>query len=71
MKKIKNRILLGVVSGLLGAIPSNILNAVEYNLGLTDRKYEQMAASIFTTQKDSSIGQLVGALANESLNATG
>ena len=45
--KINDKIFLGTVSGLLGAIPGRLLNKVEFVLGLTDSRYEEMASSFF------------------------
>lgn len=70
MKKIKDRILLGVISGLLGALPADSLNKIEYNLGLTDRKYNEMTSSLVTAKNKSKTGKILGTLANETLIIT-
>lgn len=70
MRKIRDRILLGVVSGLLGALPADFLNKIQYNLGLTDRKYNEMASSLFTKKNKSTTGKILGSIANETLNAS-
>ncbi len=67
MKKIKDRIFLGIVSGLIGGMPGKLLNTIEYCNGLTDVKYGQMAASLFTSKKRSNLGQLLGSVSNEAL----
>ncbi|EGW36325.1 hypothetical protein [Desulfosporosinus sp. OT] len=74
MHKIKDRIFLGIVAGMLGSIPGRILNKIEFEFGLTDSRYEQMAASLFVTKKDAhkSKGKVVGKIANSLLaNAVG
>ncbi|KUO52042.1 MAG: hypothetical protein APF76_02565 [Desulfitibacter sp. BRH_c19] len=45
--KIKDRIILGVVSSLIAGIPIRLINDWQYHKGLTDVKYGQMAASLF------------------------
>lgn len=50
MEKIKHRIFLGIVTGLVASIPGRMFNEVEHKLGLTDMKYEEIAASLFTSQ---------------------
>jgi hypothetical protein len=39
MRKIKDRIILGALSGILASIPLQILNAVEHKLKITDVPY--------------------------------
>lgn len=70
MKKIKDRVLLGIVSGLIAAIPGRLLNTAEYSAGLTDAKYSHMAASLFTNKENSDLGQLLGSVANEAMVTT-
>jgi len=66
MIKIKDRILLGVVSGLIGAIPARLANKIEYQKGLTGLRYNRVSASLFTKKnKDTSMaGNTLAALAN-------
>lgn len=66
MPKIKDSILLGVVAGLLGAIPGRLLNKAEYKLGFTDSRYEEMAALPFVKKRDINkpSGKNVGKIAN-------
>lgn len=70
--RIKDRILLGVISGLVGAIPGRLLNSIEYDLGYVDSKYGQMAASQFINKKkiNTPLGKLLGSAANGILAAT-
>lgn len=49
--KINDKIFLGTVCGLLGAIPGRLLNKAEFALGLTDSRYEEMASSLFVKRK--------------------
>ncbi|WP_366923076.1 hypothetical protein MFMK1_003569 [Metallumcola ferriviriculae] len=64
MKKIKDRFLLGVVSGLIAAIPGRLLNTAEYHAGLVDVKYGQMVSSLFTEKSkvNTKEGQLLGSI---------
>ena len=50
MFKIKDRILLGVVSSLLAGVPPKIINNFEHKSGLVDVKYQDMAASLILPQ---------------------
>ncbi len=70
MKKLKDRVFLGIVSGLIAAIPGRLLNTVEYRHGLVDSKYGQMAASLFTNKENSDLGQLLGYITNQVLTTT-
>lgn len=47
MKRISDRILLGIVTGIICGIPGRVVNDLEYHSGLTDIKYGQMASSLF------------------------
>ena len=66
MQKIKDSILLGVISGLLGAVPGRLLNKAEFALGFTDSRYEEMAAIPFVKKKEINkpIGKNIGKIAN-------
>ncbi|OWZ83021.1 hypothetical protein [Natranaerobius trueperi] len=72
MRKIKDRIILGVVSGIIGGIPGALFNSFEYKKGLVDVKYGQMAASLFTTKDrvNTFSGRTLGKLANFILTST-
>ena len=72
MRKIKDRLLLGLVSGLIGATPGRLLNAAEYHRGIVDVKYGQMASSLFTGKKrvNTPEGKILGSLAHELLTIT-
>jgi len=72
MLRIKDRIFLGILSGLIGSIPGRLLNAVEYNRGIVDAKYGQMAAGLFINKNkaDTPAGKLLGSVANELLAAS-
>lgn len=71
LKKITDRIFLGFVSGMLGAIPGRLLNKAEFKLGLTDSRYEEMAAMLFVNKRDISkpIGKNIGRIANSLINS--
>lgn len=71
MPKIKDSIFLGVVAGMVGAIPGRLLNKMEFKLGLTDSRYEEMAAMPFVNKKDidKTIGKNVGKIANSLLSS--
>ena len=49
--KIRDRIVLGITAGVLAGIPARLVNNAIYKIGLTDRKYGQMAASLFLPAK--------------------
>lgn len=65
--KIKDRLLLGVISGVLGSVPGRLLNTFEYHTGLTEAMYGQMAATAFISQKyiDKPQGKLLGSIINQ------
>ncbi len=65
--KIKDRITLGIVAGMIAAIPGRLLNAMEYRTGLTNFRYGETAAGLFMSAKQSRtvIGDLVGRIANQ------
>jgi hypothetical protein len=69
MKKIQDRIFLGFVAGILGAIPGRFINKIEFGLGLTDSRYEEMAALLFVNKRDldEAKGKNVGRIANSLL----
>ncbi|MDT3700650.1 MAG: hypothetical protein RO469_14660 [Thermincola sp.] len=70
MKKIKDRILLGAVSGFLAGLPADFLNKIENKLGLTDRSYDEMASSLFAHKNKSTTGKVLGSFANQTLNCS-
>lgn len=47
MKKIKDRIILGMVSGILSSMPPQVVDALAYKSGLADLSYAQLAAKLF------------------------
>ena len=74
MQKIKDKIFLGFVAGMIGAMPGRILNKAEFELGITDSRYEEMASMLFVTKRDAHKvkGKSVGTIANSLLtSATG
>ncbi|MHB8124612.1 MAG: hypothetical protein ACYDEJ_03045 [Desulfitobacteriaceae bacterium] len=66
MFKIKDRILLGAISGTLSAYVARIINRFNYKKGLTDIRYNPMAAELFLRKKASKSAQgvLLGAIIN-------
>ena len=70
--KIKDRILLGIVTGLVASMPGRVLNELEFKRGLTDQTYEQAASSIFVKRKQIKTmpGKAIGVIANQALAAT-
>ncbi|HOP69058.1 MAG: hypothetical protein WBK48_06835 [Dethiobacteria bacterium] len=72
MVKIKDRIVLGIASGLLCSIPGRLFNKMQRILGLTDLTYEQQAASIFVhrNQLDTAPSKIVGYVTNQFLAAS-
>lgn len=74
MYKIKDRIFLGFIAGMIGALPGRLLNKVEFELGITDSRYEEMASMLFVSRRDAHKvkGKSVGKIANSLLtSATG
>lgn len=73
MSKIKDRIFLGIITGVISSIPGRLLNACEYRAGLTEAKYGQMAANLFVDKKkvDTIEGRAIGAFVNGILTGVG
>lgn len=66
MFKIRDRVLLGIVTGIICGMPGRLMNAIEYHLGLTDVKYGQMASSLFLPKNkvNTSEAKIVASLTN-------
>ena len=66
MIKIKDRIILGIISGILAGIPGRLINAVEYRFNLTDVKYGQMATNLFLPKRkiNTPVGRSIASLVN-------
>ena len=47
MNKIKDRIILGMISGILASGPSQVIDSLLYRTGRTDLSYGQLAAKLF------------------------
>lgn len=64
--KIKDRIILGAVGGILFSWPLRIVNAVQYKLELIDRRYDQISSALFIPkkQKDTPGGIALGEIVN-------
>ncbi len=50
MAKVNDRIMLGAISGIVAAWPPRLLNALQYKLGLTELRYDQIASPLFVTK---------------------
>ncbi|MGI6553824.1 MAG: hypothetical protein ACOX2P_00035 [Bacillota bacterium] len=63
---INDRIILGLVSGIIAAKPVELLNMVKQRSGLTDISYAQVASKIFIPEEkmDTPLGNAISALVN-------
>jgi hypothetical protein len=57
MRKITDRIFLGIVCGLIAGIPGRFINAAEYKAKLTDLRYNQLASSLFIPKNKTNTDQ--------------
>jgi hypothetical protein len=66
MLKIKDRITLGILSGVIAGIPDILINELQYRMGLTDLTYSQIGANVFYPKNsvNSQEARVVGLLAN-------
>ncbi|KUO49815.1 MAG: hypothetical protein APF76_00800 [Desulfitibacter sp. BRH_c19] len=66
MRKITDRIILGMVSGLIAGIPGRLINSAEYRAGYTDLRYNHLASSLFIPKNktNSTEGKLLAAFVN-------
>ncbi|MEW5898133.1 MAG: hypothetical protein AB1652_03035 [Bacillota bacterium] len=66
MLKIKDRIILGVISGIVTGTPSKIINSMEYRANLTDVKYGHITSNLFLpkSEVDAPGAKILAALAN-------
>lgn len=69
MLKIKDRIILGIVSGVIASLPGRFINALEYRTGLTDIQYDQMASSLFLPKNKIKTGEakVTGSIINHTM----
>ncbi len=67
--KIKDRIVHGMISGILAGIPDTILNGLAHRAGLSELSYTKMEANIFLPQNrvNSKGAGLLGLMANYTL----
>lgn len=67
--KIKDRILLGILAGVICGIPGRVTNAIQYNKKLTDVKYGQMSANLFlpSSKVNTTEGRIVSSLVNNTM----
>lgn len=73
MNRIKDRITLGIISGILCKIPFRCMNALEYHLGLVDIKYGHMESSIFLPDNKAKTreGEIISMLTNSVASCVG
>ncbi len=66
MFKIRDRVLLGILAGVICGLPGRVTNSVEYHLGLTDVKYGQIASSLFIPKNkvNTSEAKIIASLTN-------
>lgn len=74
MTKISDRIIHGMITGIIAGTPDTIINALEHRAGLTDVSYSQLGANVFlpTEKVNNKYAGAVGLLANYTmLSVTG
>ena len=66
MFKIRDRVILGVISGIVTGTPSKILNSMEYRANLTDVKYGHITSNLFLPKSEVNApgAKILAALAN-------
>lgn len=64
MNKIKDRLILGTISGILGSQPAKLLNTLEHKMGLIDAPYSQVASRLFNTKDKVTKAVVLSALIN-------
>lgn len=72
MKKIEDRLTLGIVTGLIASVLGRLLNALQYKAKLSNSKYGQMAAGLFISKNkiNTKEGKLLGSIGNHILTVT-
>jgi len=72
MFKIKDRILLGALSGAASSFVARIINRYSYSKGFTDIRYNPLAARLFLSENEikNTPGILLGAIINNINTAT-
>lgn len=74
MKKIKDRIILGAVCGLIAGAIGRAVNAIEYRAGLTDIRFNQVGSGLFLPKKEAKAntveGKIIASLVNNTMVAT-
>lgn len=74
MLKIKDRIIHGMITGIIAGTPDTIINALEHRAGLTDLTYSQLGANVFVPKSkiNNKKALVPGLLANYTvISATG
>lgn len=71
MRKIRDRIVLGTICGIIASFAGIIPNAIEYKAGLTDMRFNQPAASLFLSKRDAKSNRMesriIGAMVNNTM----
>ncbi|ATW25047.1 hypothetical protein [Candidatus Formimonas warabiya] len=69
MRKIGDRILLGIAAGIICGMPGRVVNDIEYHLRLTDVKYGQMASNLFLPKRksDTKEARVIGSIVNHTM----
>lgn len=69
MFKFKDRILLGIATGIICGVPGRMLNTLEYHTRTTDAKYGQMAANLFLPKNlvNTKEGRVIGSITNQTM----
>lgn len=70
MKKIKDRIVLGIVCNLVASIIPQTMNATAYKAGWTDMRFNQPAASLFLPKEEAKANTPVGKVTAFLVNLT-
>jgi hypothetical protein len=66
MRKIKDRIILGTITGIISSAPLQIIDALIYRHGITDLPFVYLASKIFLTKKKTktTAGKAISSLVN-------
>lgn len=70
MQKIKDRVILGALSGIIASAISKVMNAIEYEIGLTDLRFNQHGASLFLSNEEAKANTIEGKILASAVNNT-
>lgn len=74
MRKIKDRVVLGAVCGMIAGAIGRLSNAIAYKAGITDIRFNQLGAGLFLPKKEAKAntieGKIIASLVNNSMVAT-